>query len=586
MEAEPGAPLTRIVRSADPFTFDGAGRMIGLERWDSPQGATEVVDDASALAQVTPLAAYSYGANDLRTRVRALGGAAASARDRNIDVYNDGLQPLVELEALASSGASPSTLARYHYDVRGLMAITGPHPTPQSVGPPELSASLSTRYVHLGALGTTLATSAADSAPGLHSYRTDPWGALTSGLDESDLNASVFTGHQTDLSGYVYMKTRYYDPLAGRFLSQDSYLGELGSPATMDRYLYGLENPGAYVDPDGRAGIRQLMADSCVEAQDAFGPVRAGWRCTRMGGWFMLHTALNFTTLGALNRIDESWERQERGEISVSDFDADSRRATVTAVASGIVLVGSAGTAAYVQPATSGLFFGRSFTSAALTTPGQSAFASGIGFFGFGAFWGASTQALEDVGNTEVSSPSAYASRALWGGSIAVAATGAGAILNRVFAMSSFGKMNNAIQQIERPAPVTWNGNVVLAADDFARAPFYIPPNADLRVGMQNSGFLQARFKWRAAGMNFEIRWHTRSPSAPPDSGDVWVIFRRIRGNSTTRGYSRYLLDDGTWVSEGQWKAAVQARDLGTSTARQTYILDHGHFPAGTDVTP
>ena len=234
------------------FTFDGAGRMIGLARWESPQGSSAVVDDASALAQVTPLAAYSYGADDLRTRVRALGGAVASARERNIDVYNDGLQPLVELEALASSGASPSTLARYHYDVRGLMAITGPHPTPQSVGPPELSASLSTRYVHLGALGTTLATSAADSAPGLHSYRTDPWGALTSGLDESDLNASVFTGHQTDLSGYVYMKARYYDPLAGRFLSQDSYLGEIGAPASMDRYLYGLGNPLGGVDPDGR----------------------------------------------------------------------------------------------------------------------------------------------------------------------------------------------------------------------------------------------------------------------------------------------------------------------------------------------
>ncbi len=56
----------------------------------------------------------------------------------------------------------------------------------------------------------------------------------------------------------VYAKARYFDPELGRFLSQDSYLGELTEPPSLHRYLYAADNPTRYVDPDGHDYIDPL----------------------------------------------------------------------------------------------------------------------------------------------------------------------------------------------------------------------------------------------------------------------------------------------------------------------------------------
>ena len=53
-------------------------------------------------------------------------------------------------------------------------------------------------------------------------------------------------------SGLVYMQQRYYDPLAGRFLSLDQVLTDGNTGSSFNRYVYGLNNPYKYTDPDGR----------------------------------------------------------------------------------------------------------------------------------------------------------------------------------------------------------------------------------------------------------------------------------------------------------------------------------------------
>ncbi|BCD98844.1 RES domain-containing protein [Marinagarivorans cellulosilyticus] len=47
------------------------------------------------------------------------------------------------------------------------------------------------------------------------------------------------------------MKARFYDPDVGRFLSQDTYLGEGTEAPSLHRYLYAYGNPNYYWDPDG-----------------------------------------------------------------------------------------------------------------------------------------------------------------------------------------------------------------------------------------------------------------------------------------------------------------------------------------------
>ncbi|VUD69435.1 hypothetical protein TDB9533_04804 [Thalassocella blandensis] len=51
------------------------------------------------------------------------------------------------------------------------------------------------------------------------------------------------------------MKARFYDPDVGRFMNQDTYLGEHGTPPSLHRYLYAYSNPTVYVDPDGHKSV-------------------------------------------------------------------------------------------------------------------------------------------------------------------------------------------------------------------------------------------------------------------------------------------------------------------------------------------
>jgi RHS repeat-associated protein len=78
-----------------------------------------------------------------------------------------------------------------------------------------------------------------------------------------------YTGHQWDNdTGLNYMQARYYDPLIGRFYSNDP-VGFTGEVDTFNRYSYVANNPYRYTDPtgehksDGDSGLAlgQLIRD-------------------------------------------------------------------------------------------------------------------------------------------------------------------------------------------------------------------------------------------------------------------------------------------------------------------------------------
>jgi RHS repeat-associated protein len=65
-----------------------------------------------------------------------------------------------------------------------------------------------------------------------------------------------FTGHVNDVdTGLTYMQQRYYDPVAGRFLSIDPVTTDANTGSSFNRYAYAKNNPYVYVDPDGRRDI-------------------------------------------------------------------------------------------------------------------------------------------------------------------------------------------------------------------------------------------------------------------------------------------------------------------------------------------
>jgi RHS repeat-associated protein len=61
-----------------------------------------------------------------------------------------------------------------------------------------------------------------------------------------------FQGDWTDpLTGLVWMAARWYDTQSGTFTSRDTFAGEIGAAATLNRYSYALGNPMRFWDPTG-----------------------------------------------------------------------------------------------------------------------------------------------------------------------------------------------------------------------------------------------------------------------------------------------------------------------------------------------
>ena len=51
-----------------------------------------------------------------------------------------------------------------------------------------------------------------------------------------------------------YLRARYYKPETANFLTEDSYLGDILKPLTLNRYNYCAGNPVNYKDPSGNVG--------------------------------------------------------------------------------------------------------------------------------------------------------------------------------------------------------------------------------------------------------------------------------------------------------------------------------------------
>ncbi len=107
-----------------------------------------------------------------------------------------------------------------------------------------------------------------DSSGGVtDTYRYDPSGQTIGSTGSTD-NPYKFVGAlgvMEEPAGLYFMRARYYDSEQGRFVSVDPVEGETINPATLHRYLYGINNSYTYADPHGEFVITgSLIALSAV----------------------------------------------------------------------------------------------------------------------------------------------------------------------------------------------------------------------------------------------------------------------------------------------------------------------------------
>ncbi|MER2492049.1 RHS repeat-associated core domain-containing protein [Catenovulum sediminis] len=107
-------------------------------------------------------------------------------------------------------------------------------------------------------------------------------------------NSLDFTGHVKDKSGLVYMQARYYDPLLGRFYSNDPVGYVYGNVHSFNRYSYANNNPYTYVDPDGQYAHAVARASYWVGSRTFTPAINYGIRrftgAKNLGSWIYQKT--------------------------------------------------------------------------------------------------------------------------------------------------------------------------------------------------------------------------------------------------------------------------------------------------------
>jgi RHS repeat-associated protein len=237
--------MTSTVSGVITYTYDAGDRLLTasgtVATWDAngnmlTKGSTAYTyDAANRLTQVvsgTTTVQFTYDGDGNRASKAVNGTTTSYLYDVNL--------PLPQL--LVETPGGQSTLYLYG---AGLIACIAPDSTPT--------------YYHYDGLGSVRLLSNA-SGQSVATYAYDAFGALRSATGNAT-NPFRFTGEQTDgETSLVYLRTRYYDPTLGRFITRDWFAGFAESPQSHNRYIYCQNNPVNLTDPSGEVAIVPFLA--------------------------------------------------------------------------------------------------------------------------------------------------------------------------------------------------------------------------------------------------------------------------------------------------------------------------------------
>jgi RHS repeat-associated protein len=102
-----------------------------------------------------------------------------------------------------------------------------------------------------------------------------PYGETLSSVGNGS-SPFAFTGEQQDVSGLTYLRARYYSSDAGRFLTRDTWAGNINQPLSLNQWNYTNGNPINYTDPSGYCaengdeacwGVYEQIVSLCPECE-------------------------------------------------------------------------------------------------------------------------------------------------------------------------------------------------------------------------------------------------------------------------------------------------------------------------------
>ncbi|MEY2493785.1 MAG: hypothetical protein QOJ45_277 [Verrucomicrobiota bacterium] len=204
--------------------FDNSGNLTSGPLGVSPPFSSLTYDARNRLTSAGGLS-FGYDAENRRTSLTSAAGTTHY-------IFN----PRPALDQLLVKILPDGTVTHYIYGIGLIGEQTGSN----------------YRVYHYDSRGSTVAmTDASGAVIGRASY-----GAYGEVLqkDAALTTSFLFNGQygvQTDESGLLYMRARYYSPLIKRFINQDSVLGSINSSASLNRFAYANGDPASLIDPFG-----------------------------------------------------------------------------------------------------------------------------------------------------------------------------------------------------------------------------------------------------------------------------------------------------------------------------------------------
>ena len=61
-------------------------------------------------------------------------------------------------------------------------------------------------------------------------------------------------------------------------------------------------------------------------------------------------------------------------------------------------------------------------------------------------------------------------------------------------------------------------------------SPIKIPQGAKITDQQKAAGYRQIKYQWKRGEYKYTSRWHQRTPNAPVNQGNTWVVERKIDG--------------------------------------------------------
>jgi RHS repeat-associated protein len=145
----------------------------------------------------------------------------------------------------------------------------------------------------------------ANDATVTDTYAYDAFGDLITSTG-STANFYRYSGEQYDPNlGFVYLRARYLNPNAGRFLTRDSLAGNIFDPSSLHRYTYVGNNPMNLSDPSGHEFTFSGLLTT-IAIQGTLGAITSGaitYAFTRSVSKSLKSAGIGFIVGGALGGI-------------------------------------------------------------------------------------------------------------------------------------------------------------------------------------------------------------------------------------------------------------------------------------------